>query len=205
MFTNKTMVVITILTVNFGVSSSAIAQTSLNNLIRNESSELGGLEKDLGPQELQKVEGVAGQLGAPKLQNDVNKLQGGAPQFSLSSGGIAGDISALAKQVHNIPGIGPLLASFAGPISSMANQKQFNKPNIVSQLLHNTTNASIANDGGSSGMLGELGEIQSLCGTSTVGQNQASQNELNTASYVMPAAIKDMNQENKEMKQLLSE
>ena len=198
------MLIAVLLTACLGSNSAVIAQSDLNKLIRNEAGALGGLEKDLGPKELQSIEGVAGKLGDPDLAKSVNNLQGGQPQFNLSSGGWAGDISALAKQVHNIPGIGPLLASFAGQASSTSIQKQFNKPSVVSKLLHNNDATAIASHGSSSGIFGDLSQIQSLCGVGS-GQNQACQNELNQASNVMPAAVKNMNQENNEINQLLKE
>lgn len=202
---NKPMITAVLLTACLsGPYTAAIAQSDLNKLIRTESGALGGLEKDLGPQELQSIEGVAGKLGDPNLSKDVSKLQGGQQQFNLSSGGWAGDISALAKQVHNIPGIGPLLASFAGTASSTANQQQFSKPSVVSQLLHNNSATTIASHSASNGILGDISQIQSLCGAGSV-QNQACQNELNQASTVMPAAIQNMNQENNEINQLLKE
>ncbi|MBX9724978.1 MAG: hypothetical protein K2X81_26475 [Candidatus Obscuribacterales bacterium] len=179
---------------------------SLNSLIKNESNALGGLESDLGPQGLQNLQGTAAQLGDPNLGKEMRQLQTTTPQFSMSGSSLSSAVSAIAGQVRNIPGIGPMLASFCKPAAQQApNAAQFRTARVMSRLRSRTNVANTLTSSSAGGILGDINQISSLCGAGSLTQNAASNSELSQAGQVMPAAIQNMEQENQDINQLLKE
>ncbi len=196
-----TAIILTLITGNH--SADAQNTSSLNTEIRNESSALKGLSSDLGPGEMQNLQGVAKQLGDPNITSELGQLQAGGQQFSLGGSSLSGAMATLSQQVRNIPGIGPMLAAFGGSgKASISGPRKFPQNKVVSRLLRSNSANIISHN---SGIMSSMGMIGQLLGTSSMGQNAACQSELNQASSVMPAAIKNLEQENQEYKQLMAE
>ncbi len=197
------------LMISSSVNPSASAQNQTNNLnqlIKNESNALGGLESDLGPQGLQSLQGTAAQLGDPNLAKEMRQLQSNTPQFSLSGSSLSSAVSNIASQVRNIPGIGPMLAAFCKPSSQQtAAATQFRSAQVMSRLRNKTNVANTLTSSSAGGILGDINQISSLCGAGSLTQNAASNSELSQAGQVMPAAIQNMEQENQDINQLLKE
>lgn len=204
---NLTMMMLLTMVCSLSQAPRAGAQNSaadLNKVIVNQSGTLGALTKDLGP-DLGNIEGIAKQLGDANLAKQIDQVHSSGQGLSGGSN-LVNEMSALAKQVHNIPGISEILGGFNGSLFTFAGPRQkFNKPPVVSSLLHKPT-AAVGNAlPASGGILPEVAIVSQLLGSSSAGQSAACQSELDQAGAIMPQAIKNLQMENRAYKQLLSE
>ncbi|MBX9686564.1 MAG: hypothetical protein K2X27_07665 [Candidatus Obscuribacterales bacterium] len=197
----------------FKVSAAAIAfsylataavqaqdSQSLNSLIKNESAALKNVEGDLGPNARQSIEGIADQLGAQSVRKDLNQVSSNnASQFSTNN--LMGDLNSLSGQLSHLPGVAQLLGSIAGACSAFGNRsQQFTKPAIESKLLHSQSNSQQ-----STSILGTLSSTLGMNTLNSAMQSPAAESEMKEAGSVMPQAIKNLEEENQEYKQLMNE
>ena len=117
------------------------------------------------------------------------------------------EISALTGQISHIPGLGGIASSLKAACGTGGTQN-FSRTAVVSKLL-----PQFGGGGGSSisssALLSDFGSISQALGGASGGAAGAGdpsmQSEMGQAAQVLPAAVQNMQQENQEIKQLLSE
>ncbi len=174
-------------------------QNKLNTVIRDESAAIKGLEQDLGPSEKQNLQNEASKYGGAALAQQVASSDSSS---AFTGCNLAGEIAILSKQLKHIPVISQILSTLNNAVNS-PNGQQFSKPLLASRMLRPDHSAS--SQLGISSILGDLNAVGDVAGLSSLTKGAACQGEMKQAATVLPAAIKNLEQENQEYKQLLSE
>jgi hypothetical protein len=188
-----------------GVPDAKAQGTSqLNKEIQTETNVLGGMIKDLGP-DMGQIGSLAKQFGDPNLQKQTTSLQGSGA-LGMGSDALS-QISALTGQISHIPGLGGIASSLKAACGTGGTQN-FSKTSVVSKLLPQFGGGGDTAIS-SSGLLGDFGSISQALGAGSSGSSGSGdasmQSEMGQAAQVLPAAVKNMQQENQEIKQLLAE
>ena len=175
------------------------AQNKLNTIIRDESSAIKGLELDLGPSEKQNLQSEAEKYGGNALAKQVASNESAS---AFTGCNLAGEIAILSKQLKHIPVISQILSTLNNAVNSQ-NGQQFSKPKIASRMLRPDSGGGTQL--GISSIIGDLNSAGDIAGLSSMTKGAACQGEMKQAATVLPAAIKNLEQENQEYKQLMSE